>query len=121
MTQPKIKVHGLPELKATMRKAAAEMQEMKDAHLKAAQLVAAAGRGTAPRRTGRLSASVSGDRESAKAVIVATAPYAAFVHYGTRYMAARPWLLRTAEQTQAQWLPIYERELQQILDKVRGD
>jgi HK97 gp10 family phage protein len=58
-----------------------------------AAVIVPAAAARAPRATGRLAGSHIATREGATAATVTnTAPYARFVHYGTRYQTGRPWL-----------------------------
>jgi hypothetical protein len=71
----------------------------------------------APRgATGRLAGSHQAQRTSpTSAAVVNTAPYARFVHGGTRHIAPRPWLLRTLESSP--WVDALAAELQAGLDQ----
>jgi hypothetical protein len=81
-----------------------------------AAVVVPAAAGAAPRgRTGRLAGSHRAERIGpAAASVVNTAPYARYVHGGTRYVAPRPWLLQVLES--APWVDELAAELQAGLD-----
>lgn len=61
--------------------------------LRLAHDVAEEARDRAPRRTGRLAASIGVADEGDTVVVQATAPYAAYVELGTRKMRAEPYLM----------------------------
>lgn len=76
---------------------------------------AAQGRLAAPRRSGRLSRSVRAEAGAARASVVATAPYAGFVHHGTRHMDARPFLRRADRVLHEDAQRQVEREVDQAI------
>jgi HK97 gp10 family phage protein len=55
----------------------------------------------APRDTGALAASIIVEIEGETAHVGSTLPYARFVQYGTRYMAAQPFETEAATEVQA--------------------
>ena len=57
-----------------------------------------AARDIVPVRTGRLKASLYMQPEETACRVAATAPYAVFVEWGTRYMSPRPFLLPAARE-----------------------
>lgn len=67
--------------------------------LRAAARAAEKARRRVPVRTGRLRGSIrSGASGDCGAEVSASAPYAAFVEYGTRRKAARPYLMPSAKE-----------------------
>ncbi|GIG69741.1 HK97 gp10 family phage protein [Phytomonospora endophytica] len=120
-----IDVDGAAQLRRTLRKAGADAADLKDANAAAAAIVARAGAAAAPRRTGRLAASVRGNRAVGAAVVRAggaRVPYAAPIHWGwpRRGIAAQPFLSDAARATEALWLAAFFRDMQSICDTVRG-
>lgn len=59
---------------------------------RAAERIADVARQLCPVRTGRLRASISAEQQAAGAKVVAAAPYAAAVEFGTRDAPAQPFL-----------------------------
>ena len=55
----------------------------------------------APRRSGRLAASVSGRAETGRVALTASAPYAQYPHWGTKYVRRYPFLLIAAKESLA--------------------
>jgi hypothetical protein len=74
-----------------------DLADLSDVDTAAADQLADLARPRTPRRTGRLAKTV---RVVGGQVVAGgpTAPYAPPVHWGTRVMAARPWISQTADQ-----------------------
>ena len=120
-----IRVEGAAELRRTLKRAGEDLSDLKTAHSAAAQIVAGRGRGTAPRRTGTLAASVRGSGTATAAVVRAggaRVPYAGPIHWGwpSRGITAQPWLSEAATDTETVWVAGYERDVERILDRVKG-
>jgi hypothetical protein len=121
----RVRVQGARELRRTLKRAGEDMADLKDANMRAAQLVAQWGAVRAPRRTGALGGSVRAMRQVARARIVAgspSVPYAGVIHWGwpARHITAQPWLSQAAVETQPAWLPQYETDLNKVLARVKG-
>lgn len=120
-----IEVRGSKELRRTMKRAGEDLSELKDAHMGAARMVVGLALPNAPRRTGRLAASVRPGASNTAATIRAGGarlPYAAAIHWGwpRRGISAQPWLSQTAQQSEPAWVPIYTRAVDKILARVEG-
>jgi HK97 gp10 family phage protein len=92
-------VKGVKEFQAKMRSLDSAMQ--KHVHRKLVSLgadVAAEARRLAPMRTGRLRSNIFSRVREWMLVVGATAPYALFVEFGTRYMQARKFLWRAIQR-----------------------
>ena len=125
MSGPQVRVEGAGTLRRTLRAATGNLDDLKDANARVSAMVAQWAAVTAPRRTGQLGGSVRGTRQAARAVInagSASVPYAGVINYGwpARNIAAQPWMSQAAVNTQPSWLPIYQADVQKILDTVRG-
>lgn len=124
-SEPVVRVEGAQQLRRTLRAAGAELTDLKDANQAAAAYVAAVARPSAPRRSGRLGASVRGNRAAGRARVSAggsALPYAGVIHWGwpDRNIQPQPWISEAAERTQPAWLSIYHKDVQQALNKVKG-
>ncbi|GIG64258.1 HK97 gp10 family phage protein [Phytomonospora endophytica] len=124
-TRPDVDVIGAERLRISLRKAGAEVADLKNANAKAASMVAGAAASSAPRRTGRLAATVRGNRAVGKAIIRAgraSVPYALPIHWGwpARNIAPNPWVSEAARRLEPVWLAVYVDDLQSILDKIEG-
>jgi len=120
-----IRIEGLDELARTMRKAGVDISELKDAHTRAASIVADYAAGIAPRRSGRLAGSIRPAKQAKRARIMAgsaAVPYAGPIHWGwpARNIEASLFLSRAAQATEAQWTKAYLDDVQAALDKVTG-
>ena len=126
MIDTAVHVVGARELRRSLRQAGESMDDLKDANAKVGELVAQESRPAAPRgRTGQLAASVRSTRAAARASVnagSARVPYAGPIHWGwpARHITAQPFISVVAVATQPQWLPMYEQDLQQICDSVKG-
>lgn len=116
---------GAGNLIRTLRAAGASLADLKALNKAVASTVVAAGRGTAPRRSGRLGASVRAGSTQKAAVIRAgkgTVPYAQPIHWGwgRRHIQAQPWLSHAAQSTEPTWQAQYREGVEQILDSIEG-
>jgi hypothetical protein len=121
----RVEVVGRARLVRTLRQAGHDVEDLKDAHQAVAAVVAAAAAATAPRRTGKLAASVRGNRAVGRAVVRAgraSVPYAGPVHWGwpSRNIAAQPFVAEAAQVTEPVWLALYENGVVKALDRVKG-
>lgn len=120
-----IRVEGARELRATLKRAGDDLQDLKDAHRDAAQIVTAASRVKAPKRTGRLAASVRGSGAAATATIRAgrsSVPYAGPIHWGwpARNIKAQPFITEAAQATEPIWTREYEAAVNKVLHRIKG-
>lgn len=120
-----VRVDGLRRLRSDLRKMGSDLSDLKDANAAVAQLVAAEAGRRAPRRTGRLAASVRGNRALSRATVAAGGarlPYAGPIHYGwpAHGIAANPFVSDAAQATESAWLPLYEAGIEQAVDAVAG-
>lgn len=125
MATPIVQVRGARQLRASLKKAGKDLQDMKAAHAAVAALVAAAAAQRAPKRTGRLATSIRGSGTTTAAVIRAgfkSVPYAGPIHWGwpARGIAAQPFLSEAATGSEGAWLPIYEGAVEAAIDQVKG-
>lgn len=118
MSGPEITVQGVERLVSTLHGAAEEIAQMDTANARAGAIIAGAARSRAPRRTGRLAASISVD----KAGITASAAYAGPIHWGwpSRNIDPQPFAMNAARATEPQWIGLYEDGVQKALDGVKG-
>lgn len=119
------KLSGISALRRTLRRAGADMGDLKRANAEVAQFGARVGRRFAPRRTGALAHSGKGNRAAGSAVITfgkKSVPYAPPIHWGweARNIEAQPFVWDPMHKLRPVWGQIYQRELQRILDNVRG-
>lgn len=118
------RVDGARQLRAAFRKAGGDLSEFRALHGQVARVVVA--RQRAPRRTGKLAATVRPGATRRSAVVRAGnnratgVPYANPIHWGWagRGITPNPWLVEAAHATEPIWARLYETELDKILRKV---
>jgi phage gpG-like protein len=120
-----IQVKGARELRRTLKRAGVSIEDLKDANAAAGSIVVAAGRTTAPRRSGRLAGSIRASRAAASATVRAggaSVPYAGVIHWGWpgHHISARPWLSEAATSTESAWLAAYEAGVEKVLATIKG-
>lgn len=84
--------------------------------LEAAKVIAEEAKRLAPVRTGNLRDSIQAIQEGFDVYVVAEATYAKFVEFGTKRMAARPFIRKALEATGDKALTALGRVLQDALD-----
>ncbi|MGW0247922.1 HK97 gp10 family phage protein [Nocardia goodfellowii] len=122
---PYARVYGSSQLQRTLKRAGVGMDDLKDLHKQGAELAAARARIIGPRRTGRLvgTVRVSGTARAGVIRMGNTAtPYANPIHWGwpARGIEANPFVTRAAQETESEWVDLYERRSKELLDQVRG-
>lgn len=122
---PYARVFGTRRLQATLQRAAAGMDELKDIHRQAAELAAARARAIGPKRTGRLvgTVRVSGTKRAGVVRMGSKAtPYAEPIHWGwpARNIKANPFVSIAAQETEPAWTQLYEQRRDELLNQVEG-
>ena len=120
-----VKVEGARELRASMKKAGADTNDMKTAHAAVARVVTAAAKSRAPKKSGRLAGSIRGSKAKASVTIRAggaSVPYAGPIHWGwpARNIAANPFISDAATSTESEWVGLYFKEVKHIVDNIKG-
>lgn len=121
-----IKIEGLAKLQRELKKAGEDVQDLKDAGNRAALIVLAEAKRTAPVRTGTLKKTLRKSVTKTRVGILGgrglVVPYAQPIHWGwpSRGIRDNPWISRAAVMTQNQWLPGYVQEIDRATSKVRG-
>lgn len=117
-----VRVLGEARLSSTLDGAAKKVGDL-PGFAKAAGVISSASSSGAPRRTGRLASSLT-SRRSGPNVSEMTSPlvYAIPIHWGSpaHNIAANPFYVRAAEQTESQWAKAVEKSAQDVLDGVQG-
>lgn len=118
-----LRVDGARRLRSTLKAAGGDLDDLKAAHLDAAQVVVAAV--LAPRRTGRLAGTIRAGATRRAAVVragTARVPYAGPIHWGwgRRHIRSNPFLTSAAQRTEAVWVGKYSDQLDTILTTIRG-
>lgn len=122
MTKPSITVEGGRDLRAALRKVADGTTDLKSAHADAANIVAVAARSIAPRRSGRLAASVRSSGQARQGVIragKAAVPYAGVIHFGWpgHNIRPQPFLYDALDRRASEVIDRYEAAVDQIIHR----
>lgn len=120
-----VRVEGLGQLARTLKAAGKSLDDLKEANQSASRIVLDEARTRAPRRTGALANSGRVNNAAKKANVMfggARVPYANPIHWGwpARHIKAQPFVTTAAEDTRPEWLAEYEKNIQQLLDDVKG-
>jgi hypothetical protein len=120
-----VRILGVDALVRSLKTAADTIDELKDAHKRAGDIVADEAELRAPRRTGALAGSIKAARQAKRARVQAgraAVPYAGPIHWGwpARNIEAQPFLTDAATATESQWFAAYLEDVQAALDKVKG-
>lgn len=107
-------VDGVPELVDRLHHASAGLLDLTDANRDIASTVTRAEK--VPRASGALAASETVTVTGTGWGITYGKPYAVPVHWGTRYLAARPWLWAAAHGTEDTWMDGFTRHVQNLID-----
>ena len=113
---------GADKLSRELDVAADRTRDMSGAHQRVAQQEANASRSQAPRRTGRLAASVAGNATKTEALVQSGLPYANPIHWGWRAHNIEPnqFIVRTVQRDQTRIVDLYAHELSAILADCKG-
>lgn len=120
-----VRIEGLKELRAALKKAGADMESVKDAMGAIGDTVATAARPQAPYESGALAATIRANRAAGRATVMAGSarvPYALPIHWGwpRRGITGRPFVLEAAQATEARWMVDFTDAVQKILDAIQG-
>lgn len=126
MADKALYVVGQKRFVQTMRKAGADMQELKEVNRRAADIakpeaVARASRG----KTGRLAGSIRAGATQKAGIIRAgrkTVPYAGPINYGwpARNIRPRTFVNDAVASTESQWAKEYETFVKKTMNQIKG-
>lgn len=122
MPESALQIRGLSKFRSTLKRAGADMADLKEANIQVGNTVATRAKSMGPQRTGRLVGSVVPAKTVARARVRSSLIYAPVIHYGwpKRHIKAQPFVLEAAAETQGEWMADYERSLQKISNTVQG-
>lgn len=126
MAKPMVEVDGGPRLRSTLRKAGSDLEDLKAANARAAQIAAAAGRRLAPVKSGALVGTIRSSGTKTGGYVragYARTPYPGVQEWG--YRTGRPikgqhFLTTGAKQSEPVWLGLYYHDVIRALQKVEG-
>lgn len=111
-----VEVDGLPELVGRLRHASEGLTDLGDVNRDIVATVSTQAGADVPRASGAMAASETVTVTGTGWGIGYGKPYSGFVHWGTRVMVARPWLLAAARATEERWMDGLTAHVQQLLD-----
>lgn len=111
-----VELDGLAQLQDRLAAASAGLLDLSPANRVMASTVDRAASALVPRRSGRLAGTGAVAVGPDGWTMTYGAPYAAFVHWGTRYMRARPWLAEAVNRTEEEWSAQLAHHVQGLLD-----
>lgn len=120
MTGERVEVVGAERLASTARAAARDLDALtSDAAGRAVQQRARAG---APKRTGRLAASVVAGKDGGDVIVSSRLVYAPVIHNGWpgHHIAANPFLARALTNSRAEIGRLYTADAQKVLGHIKG-
>lgn len=125
MTARALYIVGQKRFVQTMRRAGADLDELKSVNRQAAQIALPAVTGRTPVRTGRLRGSVRVGATRRAGVIRAgrkSVPYAGVINYGwpKRHITGRMFANNGVAQTEPAWTKLYENFIKKTMSQVKG-
>lgn len=126
MAEGVFQVKGGRQLRRTLREAGLDLSDLKDAHKRAADVARDRIASKAPEKSGRLKATIrSAGTKTAGIVRLGNntkVPYAGPVHWGwaARNIPANPFASEGAQESEPQWLPIYQTYVDDTLAQIKG-
>lgn len=122
MPQVSVKITNLPQIKRAFNRAPYLMaKELNEAIHKSVFAIGRDSRQNTPVDTGRLRASHREAFSSLRGEIGTHVEYDIFVHQGTRYMKARPYLLQAVKSNQERVQGFFTEAVQRVLDSIGRD
>lgn len=130
-----VEIEGARMLRSTLRRAGGDLQDLRAANRTAVEIVRPVAAALAPKRTGKLTATLRTGATVKAGILRAgrkSVPYAGPVHWGwpSRPDPSRgvrggpirpdPFMSRAAQITEPTWVPVYMAEIQSALRKVKG-
>lgn len=132
-----VEIVGARQLRRSLKAAGDDLTDLKAANAEAARIAASASADLAPRGpSGRLQATIRSAGTKTAGIVRAgnkRVPYAAAVHWGRNYWpnaqharrtksktTPQPFISEGAQNSEGQWLPVYERTVEGIIQRVQG-
>lgn len=118
-----IKVEGADTLSRTLASAAREIQDFSSVNTASASTLRSRAASGAPKRTGRLAASLTASADKVKAVVdYGALPYAGRTHWGWPRVGqiAQPFATNALENSEPVLVSAYERRVVEVVSHIRG-
>lgn len=122
-----VQVEGADRLRATLARLARDLQSL--APKKVVSIIGRVAQQRAPKRTGRLAASFSGQTGPGEQLLRFGAAYAAPIHFGVgprtgmrgpHNIRPNPYLFGAVDETHAEWERAYTDEIKDMARQVKG-
>jgi hypothetical protein len=120
MARTEVEVIGAARFSRTARAAADDIRDMHPAD--AGRIVAARARAGAPKRSGRLAASMTPGTDGGDVIVFSRLIYAAVIHNGWpgHNISANPFAARALDNSRSEIERVYAAEAQDALGQVKG-
>lgn len=123
-----VKLDGAGRLRSTLRKAGADMKQMRATHAQVAGIVVEAASVRVPVKSGRLAATVRAGATQAAAIVRAGnnrrggVPYGNPIHWGWfhRHIKPNPFLSLAAQASEPTWFGVYSDRIEELVSTVEG-
>lgn len=126
MAETVYQVEGGRQLRKSLRDAGDNLTDLKIVHGQAAAVAARRVEARAPRRSGRLAATIRGAGTKTAGIVRAgnnsKVPYAPVIQWGwgRRHIKANPFATLGAQESESTWLPLYERYVETTINTIKG-
>lgn len=123
-----VKVEGARRLRTTLKKAGADMKQMRTTHRSIADIISRAAQSRVPQRSSRLSSTIRPGATQAAAIARAGnnrkggVPYANPIHWGwhRRHIRPNPFLSLAAQDSEPKWFAAYSQAVEHIINQIQG-
>jgi hypothetical protein len=136
MAGGEFRVEGGRKLRATLKAAGDDLTDLKQANKDAAEIAARASAALAPEVSGKLRRTIRAAGTKSAGIIRAgtkAVPYGPAVHWGRLWwpnkqasprhiskVRPQPFLSDGATSSEGRWLPVYEKQLEEIISRIEG-
>lgn len=120
-----VEIEGARELRRTLAKAGADLNDLKETHREVGAFVGARAVSNAPKVSGALAGSMRPASAKTSATVrfgSKAIPYAGVIHWGWpgHNIASNPFASTAAEDTEETWLGMYMDRIERLVATVKG-
>jgi hypothetical protein len=118
----RVTIAGVDQVVSSLDAAAGHLGDLSATNRQVADMGAAAARAAAPRLTGALAASTVGFADKTEAAVQSDLIYAPPIHNGwfAHNISPQPYISRAVDSLQGTFVAVYDRQVNDIADSVRG-
>lgn len=118
-------VEGVARLRRELKKAGGDLSQLREANRNAAASILPIAEGLAPKRTGRLAATIRTGATNKAGILRAgrkSIPYAGPIHWGwpVRGIRPQPYLAEAAQGNEDIWIGAYTEAIDKAIKQVEG-